>query len=228
MTKFVNTNKFTTESDIKALSTELLNQSSIASIVDMLAQQLAAARHRMLDNARNIRTQYPELYEQFKTAGYDLLPEGKPEDWQWSKSLTNRLKDKEITTVRVIQCLEALETNTDEHQDTIVRLRDTAKQAELAVGLLKVLFPIYVRNVKPLPITHYDYNPNASLIGQKLPGYIWKRLAARNVTPTTLNAMDVHNARPTAWYVLHKKNDGMYSLKSTGYYVERYGKQAIA
>lgn len=200
---------------------KLLSSKNVADIINELASDLAEQRRKLAKCEYDVKSIDAGLWAKFHKARFNMMPEGKPDDWYGNKSYTDRSADKTVSTHDTYECLKELSKFTRKRNGQLAKtaydniLRQLC-EVEKIIDLLSIIYPVYTANVTPRPIEHNSYNPNADIRTQILPGYLWKRLAARSITPSNLNAFSVFETKPTWVYSMAKNSDGSYRLKTTG------------
>lgn len=222
--------KNTTTETIKEMTGTILDPKEI---LTKALNMLKLARHDIADVARTIEKHNKDLATQISKCKHQIMPEGKMDDWRWNKTFCYRHQDRMLTTSTLTECLEKVNNIWQENKYNdkgqklyyaVLRLKGAIATANQAIAVMSIAYPVYLETTQPEPITHYSYDPSKPLTEQVLPGFIWKRLSARGITPTNLSENSVYETIPNLWYRMEKNTQGKfqyYNLKSTGKYFER-------
>lgn len=197
---------------------ELMASKPIDTVMQELVDTFYTMRKAVYNHCYGIaRHNAPELLPTFEEAMRDIMPEGKLSDWRWNRDHRDRNLHKIVTTKPLWEflktCRKACKSDEQKqrHADAVSILADI----ERTVELLGVVYPVYAANTPMDEITHFAYDPKKPLSTQELPGYIWRRLAARNMMPTDFSYYDLKSVIPNRYYKLIRLKN-KHLLKFTG------------
>ena len=187
----------------------LMSKMTLTDAVQKVTEDFFKNKKVVRAHILSITRDAPSLKANLDVDKYDIAPEGNIPDWRWNRSHRHPEQHKIVTTTTLWESVKKYNKlcKTPEQKELYNNTVRALTMLEHDIELLEILYPIYAINVAPTEIEDKRYNPNIPVTEQTLPGFLWRRLNGRSMTPLNIDYESIVRAVPLYEYRLVKTGD---------------------